>query len=149
MRLSVRVFGALLVLLLGVNDVAAQQVVTICGASSGYGYYLEPAGNGWTKDGISDGSLTVLRDTAGQYDVVIKSVGNSFTAKGDGAQVFRVDGNYDQRFTLVVVYPLPVTELYQFTLDQSGRGTVIWAAVKNGLLGKITKGTLFTATCSK
>jgi hypothetical protein len=84
MRLSVRVFGALLVLLLGVNDVAAQQVVTICGASSGYGYYLEPAGNGWTKDGISDGSLTVLRDTAGQYDVVIKSVGNSFTAKGDG-----------------------------------------------------------------
>jgi hypothetical protein len=74
---------------------------------------------------------------------------DAFSAKGDGAKVFKVDGDDDQRFTLVVVYPLPVTEMYQFTVDPSGRGTVIWAGVKNGLLGKITKGTLFTATCSK
>jgi len=148
MRLSVRLLGALLAFALAVTDVAAQQVVTTCGASSGYGYYLEPR-TGWSTDGIANGALTILRDAAGQYDLVIKDAGSSFSAKGDGAKVFKVDGDDDQRFTLVVVYPLPVTEMYQFTLDQSGRGTVIWAAVKNGLLARVTKGSLFTATCSK
>jgi hypothetical protein len=133
-----------------VSEVAAQEVITVCGASAGYGYYLEPQVHGWQQDGIKNGTLTVLRDRAGGYDVISKDVNTTFSAKGDGAQVVKVNGSEDLRFTLVVVYPNPVTEIYQFSLDQRGRGTLIWAAVKNrvGPLA-ITKGTLFTATCSK
>jgi hypothetical protein len=145
--------GALFALTISVSNVTAQQqVITVCGASAGFGYYLEPKHDGWIKDGISKGTLTVMREATGAYDIISKDTMTTFSARGDGAQVVKVNGSDDLRFTLVVVYPKPVTELYQFTLDQRGRGTLIWAAVKNqlqsGPIG-MTKGTLFTATCSK
>jgi hypothetical protein len=145
--------GALFALTISVSNVAAQQqVITVCGSSAGFGYYLEPKHEGWSKDGISKGTVTVMRDATGAYDIIAKDTMTTFSARGDGAQVVKINGSDDLRFTLVVVYPKPVTELYQFTLDRSGRGTLIWAAVKNQLqVGPIgmTKGTLFTATCSK
>jgi hypothetical protein len=135
---------------ISVSEVAAQQVITVCGASAGYGYYLEPKQHGWVKDGMKDGAVTVLRNAKGDYDIIAKDAQTTFSARGDGARVVKVNGSDDLRFTLVVVYPNPVTEIYQFSLDQWGRGTLIWASVKNrvGPLA-ITKGTLFTATCSK
>jgi hypothetical protein len=135
---------------ISVSDVAAQEVITVCGASAGYGYYLEPQHAGWQKDGISNGSITILRDSTEGYDIISKDVRTTFSAKGDGAKVVKVNGSDHLRFTLVVVYPNPVTEIYQFSLDQRGRGTLVWAAVKNrfGPIG-VTKGTLLTATCSK
>src|SRR3954470_24563566 len=96
-QISARLLGALLAFALPINDATAQQVVTTCGGSSGYGYYLEPSGTGWTKDGIHSGSLSILRDAAGAYDVLIKDTQTSFSAKGDGAKVFKVDGNDDER----------------------------------------------------
>jgi hypothetical protein len=135
---------------ISVNDVAAQEVVTVCGPSAGYGYYLEPRQDGWVKDGISDGMFTVIRNATGDYGVITKDVQTTFSARGAGAKVVKVSGSDDLRFTLVVVYPNPITEIYQFSLDQRGRGTVLWAAVKNRVgLAAVTKGTLFTATCSK
>jgi hypothetical protein len=38
----------------GLSEVAAQEIITVCGASAGYGYYLEPKQDGWVKDGIKD-----------------------------------------------------------------------------------------------
>jgi hypothetical protein len=154
-RAAVRAGGwgfvvAAFALAISVSDVAAQEVITVCGASAGYGYYLEPQHAGWQKDGVDNGTLTVLRDTTGNYDVIAKDVRTTFSAQGDGAQVVKVNGSDHLRFTLVVVYPKPVTEIFQFSLDQRGRGTLIWASVKNrvGPIG-VTKGTLFTSTCSK
>ncbi len=46
----------------------------------------------------------------------------TFSAKVDGGRVFKVDGQDDQRFTLLIVYPHPVTVMYQFTLDEGGAG---------------------------
>jgi hypothetical protein len=141
---------ALLIFFSNVSVVAAQEIVTICKGSAGYGYYLEPRRDEWQKDGIKDGLITVVRDAAGTYDIIVKDTMTAFSAKGDGARVVKVDGSDNLRFTLVVIYPLPVTEIYQFTLDPRGRGTLIWAGVKNGAPpAGITKGTLFTATCSK
>jgi hypothetical protein len=135
---------------IGVTEVAAQQIITTCGASAGYGYYLEPTPDGWIKDAISTGTLTFTRDATGAYDVIIKDALTTFSAKADGAQVVKVHGSDDQAFTLVAVYPLTVTEVYQLTLDQGGRGTLIWASLKNRVppLG-VTKGSVFNATCSK
>src|SRR3954465_14824854 len=126
MKVSGRLLGALLASALAVGEVSGAQVVAGCGASTGYGYYLEPKRDGWVSDGISSGSLTIVRDSAAAYDVIIKDAQTPFSAKGDGGRVFKVDGQDDQRFTLLIVYPHPVTEMYQFTLDEGGRGTVIW-----------------------
>jgi hypothetical protein len=128
----------------------AQQVITVCGASAGYAYFLEPENHAWQKDGISRGTITFLRDSTGNYDVVVKDAMTTFSAKGDGARVIKVGGADDRAFTLLVAYPHPITELYQLTLDSRGRGTLIWAGVKNRAppLG-VTRGTLFTATCAK
>jgi len=89
------------------------------------------------------------RHRDGEHVIVVKDAATTFSAKGDGAEVVRVNGSDNLRFTLVAVYPLAVTEVYQFVLDQRGRGTLIWASVKNqvGFTG-VTRGTLFTATCS-
>jgi hypothetical protein len=88
------------------GDVVAQQIITVCGASSGYGYYLEPTRDGWQQDGIKNGTITVIRDSAGAYDVILKDTMTTFSARGDGAQVVKVDGSDHHRFTLVAVYPL-------------------------------------------
>ena len=47
-------------------------------------------------------------------------------------------------------YPQHVTEVYQLTLNENGRGTLIWSNIKNrsGPLG-ITRGAVFTTTCNR
>ena len=60
---SVRIASTFLVAVVAfvivVSEAAAQQVITMCGESSGYGYYLEPKRQGWVVDGVSNGSITV------------------------------------------------------------------------------------------
>jgi hypothetical protein len=129
---------------------SAQEVITVCGASTGKAFYLEPQKDGWVDDRISDGSITFLRYPAGEYDLVVKSVGYTFSARGDGAAVVKVHGVNDNVATFVVVYPQDVTEVYQLTLNENGRGTLIWSnlKVRAGSLG-ITRGALFTASCNR
>jgi hypothetical protein len=60
----------------------SQEVITVCGASAGYGYYLEPRHDGWVNHGIKDGTVTVLRNKNGDHDVISKDVQTSFSALG-------------------------------------------------------------------
>jgi hypothetical protein len=91
-----------------------------------------------------------MRYPSGDYDVVVKSVGNTFSARGDGARVVKVHGVDDNVSTFVVVYPLHTTEVYQLTLNGSGRGTLIWTSLKNRVapLG-VTRGAVFSAACDR
>jgi hypothetical protein len=130
---------------------AAPEIITVCEESTGYGYYLEPKHDGWSKDGISKGTITIIRDASSAYDLLIKDGLGTFSTRGDGGNVVKIHGEDHLRFTLGVVYSdWPLTEIYQFMLDQWGRGIVIWASFKNqvGLINT-TKGSLFTANCSK
>ena len=129
---------------------SAQEVITVCRASTGMGFYLEPEKDGWVDDGISNGSVTFMRYPSGDYNIVVKSVGYTFSARGDGARVVKVHGVDDNVATFVVVYPQHVTEVHQLTLNENGRGTLIWSNVKNraGPLG-ITRGAVFVATCDR
>jgi hypothetical protein len=133
----------------------AQEAITVCGASTGKGFYLEPKKNleelgklGWIDDNLPNGSITFLRYPSGDYDIVIKSAITTITARGDGGKVVKVHGMDDKVATFVVVYQLATTEVYQLTLNAFGHGTLIWAVLKNrgGSLG-ITRGSLYTATC--
>jgi hypothetical protein len=134
--------GLFLVFAISVSDLAAQEVITVCSASAGY-----PQQDGRLEGDIKGGTLTVVRDAAGTYDIIAMDVIATFSARGDGARVVKLDGADDFRFTLLVVYPQALTEVYQFNLDQRGRGTLSWASVRDQTdpIG-VTKG---TATCSK
>jgi hypothetical protein len=133
-----------------VGDCAfAQQVITRCGKASGKSYDLDK--NEWTEDnGAMNQMTTVVRDTNGDYDVLYKDAFNSGSVHGDGAKVFKVEGD-DELLTLVAVYPQRVIEVYQLTLDAGGRGGLIWSSFKNraGSLGPVTIGTLLAAQCSR
>src|SRR6266446_8392912 len=120
----------------------AQTVVTVCGAASGYSFYLNPS-DGWQRDGISQGTVTILRN-GDDFDLIIKDAWATFSARGDEATVVRIYGDTDREMTLVAIYPLGSTEVYQLTLDANGRGKLIWATTKNGFGPLIkTKGSLF------
>ena len=53
----------------------------MCRASTGMGFYLEPEKDGWVDDGISNGSVTFMRYPSGDYNIVVKSVGYTFSAR--------------------------------------------------------------------
>ncbi len=129
---------------------SAQQLITTCGASKGKAFYLEPTKDGWVDDGISGGSLTFFRYPSGEYDVIFKDVLQTRSARESGAQVVRVLGHSDTVATFIVVYPIQVAEMYQLTLDDGGRGTLIWSSFKNrsAPLG-ITRGAVFVSDCSR
>lgn len=148
-RVSGIVIAALTVNCL-VGSANAQQVIAICGASKGKAFYLEPTKEGWVDDGISNGTITFLRNPSGDYDILVKSAGPAFSARGDGAQVVKVHGADESIITLIVIYPLHVTEVYQLTLNANGRGTLIWSNLKNrsAPMG-ITRGAVFVAECSR
>jgi len=124
----------------------AQTIVTVCGASSGYSFYLNPT-QGWQRDGVSKGTVTIVRE-GNDFDLIIKDAAETFSARGDGATVVRVHGNTDREMTLIAIYPLATTEVFQLTLDANGRGKLIWASTKNRVVGT-TKGSLFVADCAR
>lgn len=134
----------------GAGSASAQQVITVCGSSTGKSYYLEPTKDGWVDDGISGGTIKFLRLATDKYDIVMKSKFNEFSAVGDGATVIRIHGTDDNVSTFIVIYPLHATEVYQLTLNASGRGTLIWSNLKNRFAPMgITRGSVFIAECSK
>ena len=143
-------FIAVLMANCGINNAYAQQVIAVCGASKGKAFYLEPTKEGWVDDGISNGTITFLRNPSGDFDVLVKSMGPAFSARGDGAQVVKVHGSDENVLTFIVVYPLHVTEVYQLTLNASGRGTLIWSNLKNRAAPMgVTRGAVFVAECSR
>jgi hypothetical protein len=117
---------------------SAQEVLATCGASSGY-IYIED--DGWNEDQISTGTITAMRMADGNYDLVIKSVGGSFSAKGDGAVVALVWGDPGEgSFGLIAIYPQQVVEIYGFGVDSYGIGEVIWSGVRDSpILGRTGK----------
>lgn len=124
-------------------------VITVCGAAKGKSVFLQGTSSlDWVDDGVSGGGLTFVRKR-GEYDISIRGAGNNrFTAREDGATITEAPGGSDHVITLIASYPLGTTEVYQLTLDQSGAGTLIWLAAKNGRAGT-TRGSVFTATCRR
>lgn len=112
-------------------------------------YALEPLHEGWSEDGISNGSITVVQDKSGQYDLIIKHSGGTLTARADGAVLAPIE-KQPGRFTIIAVYPLGTVETYQFTLDRAGNGTLLLARMKNAVPPyRLTIGSLLVSTCSK
>lgn len=118
--------------------------------ANGKAYYLEPQKHGWVDDGISGGTLTFLRYPNGDHDVLIRDAVGARSAREDGAMVVKAHGDDDNLVTIIVVYPLHVTEVYQLTLDASGQGLLIWSNLKNRVApGGVTRGMTLVSNCSR
>lgn len=124
---------------------ARSEIITVCERPSGRTAALEGGTVQWVDDGLSEGSITILRDANGAYDISIKDAAGNFTAREDGASI---SADTEANLTLVVRYPLGTVETYILALASDGAGTLIWSAMKNRVVG-VTKGSLFTASCRR
>ena len=120
---------------------AKADVITRCGASKGYAYYFEGPlvpreKSGWTQDGISQGSMQLVRDGK-ELDIVYTDTAGTRSAKADGFLVFNLSPPNNTGFvTLIAVSERTgVVEHYLFTLNAEGRGTVEWGSIKGARCG--------------
>jgi hypothetical protein len=141
----------LVMLVSGVSDGSAQQLITMCGPSSGKAYTMD--NNQWSNDEgphASNKATTFFRYPNGEYDIIYKGEIGGGSEREQGSKIFRVHGEDDRLLTLLSVSPQRTTEVFQLTLDASGQGTLIWSIFKNkdGPYG-LTFGELSFAKCSR
>jgi len=150
MKARVAVIG-LAALMSMVGEGSAQQVIAICGPSSGRAYTMD--NNEWTVDEgqrASNKSTTILRYNNGEYDILYKGEVGGGSEREQGAKISKLNGDDDRLLTLLSVSPPRIAEVFQLTLDNRGEGTLIWSLFKNrdGPF-HLTFGELFSAKCSR
>lgn len=125
----------------------AQEVIANCGASKGKMVYLTPQPK-WEDDGITNGSIMFIKMKNGKFDVIVKDAVSTLSYTEDGASIVGLEESPFKK-TFVVLHSKIVVEVFQLTLKSDKSGTLIWSSLKNGAMnGVITKGALFTASCS-
>jgi hypothetical protein len=124
------------------HEARAQGVITVC--QNIIGKTVSPPAHWDNDDGLTDGSVTVLRNGS-RYDLIIKDAKATFSALSDGATITKLDGDSDEDFTLALAYPLGQVEVYRFRLDATGRGVMLYAMLTN----RAKRGALFDAKCSR
>ena len=130
---------------------ASATVVSRCSASAGYAYYfagpLVPADKaGWRKDGVTGGSLQLLRD-GNDYDIVYTDAsGGSRSVRADGFEVIAVPRPQSSTVLIIGLHPTTgVLEHWLFSLDPAGRGNVVWGTARPS---NVQKSALYEATCA-
>jgi hypothetical protein len=113
-----------------IAPLSAQTVITTCGASLGKTYVREGNNGKWVDDGISGGSITLLFDKDKNPDLIIKSRGGSFSAKGDGATVV-ISHFTEGTISVIAAYPLNTVENYMFKINNNGKGFVMWTSTRS------------------
>ncbi len=142
--------AALILVLLLLPGVAFADVVTRCGASAGMSFNFPSVLTskdqlGWQKDGVSSGSIQLVRSGA-QFDVIYTDGLGTRSARAEGFDVVRVPGTEDRRYLLVAMNASSgVVEHWMFDLDSSGRGQVAWGTIRGGAL--FPKSSLMVAAC--
>jgi len=140
------VIGAVLVML---ATSARAEIITRCGASTGYGYYftgtvVPQSKAGWSKAEISKGEILLIL-AGDQPDIVFTdATGGTQSARSAGAEVMFLPAATGFKLVLLV-YPKGAVDHYLFQLDHAGNGTVAWGNVKAG--GLLQTSSLYVAKC--
>jgi len=133
------------VLLLVYGSNASASVITVCGGSSGFAFYL-PGGavpekqSGWQEDHIKSGQIMFLFDEKGP-DIILRDAQEiTRSVKEDGAKVELIRAVSEQGiyFISVTYVGFGIMSNYLFKLDKSGKGQVVWSTTRgSGLINKI------------
>jgi len=109
----------LLLIFLIPNSLMAETLFT-CGASAGYTYIYEGGligkeQAGWSKDAISKGSLSLVKQDDKLDILYIDATKKIHSSRAAGAGVFLIDSD-ENYFTVLVGYVNAVAELYTFDI---------------------------------
>ena len=96
------------------------EILLSCGASAGYTYIYEGGlmgkeQAGWSKDTISKGSLSVVRQDDKLDILYIDATKKIYSSRAAGAGVFLLDSD-ENYFTVLVSYVNAVIEIYTFDI---------------------------------
>lgn len=136
----------LIIFIFAWTGVANAKVIASCGASTGFGYYVDngfiPSDKvGFTEDNISNGVIQLLSQGEDKFDVVhIDATGQPLSIVGDGAQLFPLWNGVNLH--LIAVYPAGVVENYTFRFNSN---EVTWT--KSSFGGLIDKTSVFRSPC--
>jgi hypothetical protein len=128
------------------------QVITKCGNSDGYAYYLPGAAlpeekAGWRKDGMSDGEI-ILIAKGDKPQIIFRDATNKTqdVETDHGAELRWLSRDEEGISTVLAVYPVGLIEHYVFRLDAGGKGEVVWGGARYRAL--IQKSSLYRASCT-
>tara|TARA_X000000950_G_C13585097_1_gene524989 strand:+ start:131 stop:577 length:447 start_codon:yes stop_codon:yes gene_type:complete len=125
--------------------------VANCSGLQGYSYYMDygivpTKESGWSKDGIEDFKVKVIKDESGNFDILYSDLLGYTSSTEDGAIIIPVIETNDS-LSLISSYPSKNTEIYSFWRNKSGEFKYSLAQIKNGSVS-IRKNTLFVGNCS-
>ena len=130
-------------------DMASAEVVATCGASKGCAYFIPgpvvPKDKaGWTEDGVTGGSLQLIRN-GNNYDIVYTDVsGGTVSSKAEGATVIAERSSVGD-VVLLLAYD-GAMETFVFWVSQPNP-TVSFSQAKFGSV--IQKHSLMVAPCRR
>jgi hypothetical protein len=135
------------------SETAAAEVVTRCGASDGFAYYL-PGGavptdkSRWRKDAITNGRIELLASGT-QFDIIHTDAGGvSKSARADGFEIITLPQPQSGSLLIIGVHAQhALMEHWLFNLDADGVGILIWGTSRASTI--IRKSALYEAKCTK
>jgi hypothetical protein len=142
--LFVGVFGS-------ANAQSGIEVVARCGPLDGFAYFF-PTPNmaanetGWQRDRISNGSFMLVRDRAGQFDIIFTdATRRTLSATSDGARVIALREGPETYIVLSVYAGL--VEVYMFKLDPRGGGSMTLSQTRHAAPVPVIKAGVMVAPC--
>lgn len=111
---------------------AAEQLIASCGESDGYDFWITNKlfdKGGWEKSQIQGGKIYLVKNN-NEFDLkFVDASGVSKSARLQGGNLVTVENN-QKNITIIVVYSGTGTEVYSFTLDDAGKGEVVWTKIR-------------------
>lgn len=133
------------------NAQSGIEVVARCGPLDGFAYFF-PGPNmaanetGWQRDRISNGSFMLVRDRAGQFDIIFTDASRrTLSATSDGARIIALREGPDT-FIVLSVYT-GLVEVYMFKLDPRGGGSMTLSQTRHGSPVPVIKAGVMVAPC--
>jgi hypothetical protein len=127
---------------------ASAQLAIKCAAPQGWSYILDGASR-WEEDGVSGGSVSLVQDDTGRWDVVYATDYNKFTARQDGAKIDVVTNEgISGSVVLVATYPLGVVETFHLHRNEKGDSKLVITAAKPAI-GAPARSSLFVSQCAR
>ena len=124
----------------------AQERIT-CMAPTGWSYFFSGSLE-VEQDGISGGTVSLVQDGAGRWDIVYSTTSNQFTARGDGAKVEAlVHEVVPGSVILVVSYPLGTAETYHLYRRADGKHELVITSAKPAVAAP-ARSSMFASKCT-
>jgi hypothetical protein len=101
---------------------------------------------GWQRDRISNGSFMLVRDRAGQFDIIFTdATRRTLSATSDGARVIALREGPETYIVLSVYAGL--VEVYMFKLDPRGGGSMTLSQTRHAAPVPVIKAGVMVAPC--